>query len=90
MSDLIPGIINTAVDASSWTAINTPAGVGKFNKLVVRMRDSSSFCISDSADGTNYIGIGVEIEIDVNTPVGNPLFYIKGTSSTTTEILLRK
>lgn len=89
-TDLCPGIINTAINTSSFTEINIPSNTGRFSKIIVRTRDGSSFYISDTSGGTNYYSMGVSVEIDVKDPVGSPLFYAKGTASTTLEVLLRR
>jgi len=90
MSDLYPGIINTEINADDWTAIEIPSGAKGFSGFKAQTRDNSIFYVSDSDAGTNRWTAIVDFSDIITSPVGSPLFYVKGTSSTTLEVLLRK
>jgi len=89
MSGLYPGIINLAINTTEWKLVNVPSTVDIWSSFKAKTRDNSIFYISDSALGTSYQSILVAFEDIVDKGVGNPLFYVKGSSVTILEVLLK-
>ena len=82
-------ILEVSITAGGWVAVTL--GATDFCKSVrVTTRDNASFLISTESDGTPYATIPADWVLTFDL-VGDPsqvLFYAKGTSSTTLEVIL--
>lgn len=82
----------TAISAAGWTAITHPRGQMN-GDCVLHARDNTSFLVSDTSSGTNYLTVPASTMLTLNwradgTSAGHPVVcYVKGTSTTSLELL---
>ena len=80
------GSQNVSIDASTWTAVTAPSGV-EANRLLATTRDGANFLVSPNANGSNYVTVRAPLSCRIPNISKTNMFYVKGTSTTTLEIL---
>lgn len=84
---LIEDVLEVAITASSFVAVAAPSGV-ETKSIYITTRDQSNFLLSNESDGNGYATIPSGFGIDFASESGETLFYAKGTSTTTLEVIL--
>ena len=83
----IDDILNESITTAGWTAITIPANIYP-KSMYITTRDQSNFLFSHLAAGTRYSTLPSGFGIDFAADAEETVFYIKGTSPTTIEIIL--
>lgn len=89
MSSFIGDVVNTNISAAAWTAISVPTNISA-NEFIGKCRDNASFLISNESDGSGYATIPLSIKGTLPNSTDRILFYVKGTSTTVFELILKR
>lgn len=83
----LPGTANTALTASTWTAVSVPLGArSAYIQVVDATGARVSWKLSFASGGTNPITVGAA-GIDVPIPAHATVYAYTTTASTTAEVL---
>jgi len=80
-------IIEVSITAAGFVAVTMPAS-SSCKSMFLTTRDAAGFLLSNSAAGTKYATLSSGVAIDMALQAADVPFYVKGTSSTTLEVLL--
>lgn len=86
----INGVINQAVDNTSWTAVVMPAG-RNCKQIVIQERGGGAFKIAHESDGDPYFSVAASaaLSMEIAADAGERLFYAQmAAGSGTIEVLL--
>lgn len=89
MASLYSDVLNISITASGWTAVSI-TGYPAARAFLAKARDNSQFLISNESDGSGYISIAHAFADEIDPGADKILFYVKGTTTTTLEVLLRR
>jgi hypothetical protein len=76
--------IETAITAAGFVAVTLNTSC---KGIHVSTRDAADFLISNVSAGTTYATLKSGMYMDIHGDSGKILFYVKGTSSTTLEVI---
>jgi len=82
----IKEIIEVSITAAGFVACTMPAD-SSCKSIFVTTRDAADILLSHLSAGTRYATLASGFAIDIAAVAADVLFYVKGTSSTTLEIL---
>jgi len=82
----ISGVLNVSISAASFAAVTL--GSVSCKAIFVTTRDGADWLLSDILAGTTYATLPSGIGIDIAGGEGQTLFFAKGTSTTTLEVIL--
>ena len=80
----ITSIIETSITAAGFVAVTLDAPC---KSIFITTRDAADFLISNVSAGTTYSTIPGSLAMDFTGESGQIVMYVKGTSSTTLEVL---
>ncbi len=89
MATLFSDILEVSISASGWTAVTVPNTVSA-KSFLAKCRDSAAFLVKIDNDATRYITVPSSLSGDIDPAADNALFYVKGTTTTTLEVLLKR
>lgn len=89
MSSLYSDVIEVSISAAGFVAVTIPSQTNA-KSFLAKARDNSSFLVSNESDGDGYITIPLAFSDTLDNETDATLFYVKGTTSTTLEVLLRR
>lgn len=83
----IEGVLNVSISSASFTAVQLGASQS-CKAIFVTTRDAADWLLSNVSAGTTYATLINGIGIDIAGSPEQILFYVKGTSTTTLEVIL--
>lgn len=86
---LFSDVVEISITAAAWKAVTVPSNVN-VSKFIAKCRDNASFLIKKDNAASRYITIPLSISGNVNPETNRTLFYVKGTTTTTFEVLLQR
>lgn len=86
--NLIGGVIEVSISvALEFVAVTIPAGVYS-KRVYFTTRDAAAFQVSAVAAGTTYASIASGFWLDIVASPADVICYVKGTSTTTLEVIV--
>jgi len=86
-SRIIEDVLEIAITAGGWVAVNVPADI--YTKAVyITTRDGADFNLSNESDGDGYATLNSGFGIDLAKKPEENICYVRGTSTTTLEVIL--
>ena len=89
MSTLYSDIVEVSITAAAWTAVQVPNDVSAV-AFIAKCRDNSTFLVKVNNLATRYMTVPTSLSGDINQKTDSTLFYVKGTTTTTLEVLLQR
>ena len=85
--NLIGSVIEVSITAASFVAVTIPAGIYS-KRVYFTTRDAAAFQISAVSAGTTYASIASGFWLDITANPTDIICYVKGTSTTTLEVIV--
>lgn len=83
----IDDVLEVAITTGGWVPVTVPTGI--YTKAIyITTRDGANFNLSNEPDGDGYATIPSGFGIGLASDSEEIIFYAKGTSSTTLEVIL--
>lgn len=89
MSTLYSDIVEVSITAAAWSRVQVPSDISA-EAFIAKCRDNSSFLLKKDNAATRYITVPLSISGALGPSVDKTLFYVKGTTTTTFELLLQR
>jgi len=89
MATLFSDIVEVSITAAAWKAVQIPSNTNAA-KFLAKCRDNSSFLIKKDNAASRYITVPLSLAGNIDSEADRTLFYVKGTTTTTFEVLLQR
>lgn len=83
----IDDVLEVSITAAAFVAVTIPATIYP-KSIYITTRDQSNFLLSNESDGNGYATIPSGFGIDLAPEASEIIFYAKGTTTTTLEVIL--
>lgn len=89
MATLYSDIVEVSINASAWVPVQIPSQTNAA-AFIAKCRDNASFLVKKDNASTRYMTIPTSLSGDIDPETDRTLFYVKGTTTTTLEVLLQR
>lgn len=79
-------VLEVSIGSGSWAEVAVPSGID-CKRVIMEARDGADFQVSHLAAGSAYITLS-RLDVEVSRLEGQTIAYVKGTTSTTLEVLI--
>lgn len=83
----IEDIVEVSITAGGWVAVTIPASIYP-KSIYITTRDQANFLLSNDSGGSGYATIPSGFGIALAAEAEEIIFYAKGVTSTTLEVIL--
>lgn len=89
MATLYSDIVEVSITAAAWKAVQVPSQVNA-SAFIAKCRDNASFLVKKDNAASRYMTVPLSISGRIDPESDRTLFYVKGTTTTTLEVLLQR
>lgn len=89
MATLLSDIVEVSINASGWEPVQVPSQTNAA-KFLAKCRDNSSFLVKKEESASRYMTVPLSLAGNIDPETDRTLFYVKGTTTTTLEVLLQR